>query len=84
MGIPTDIKDAWVNHHQRNNNYNNFVIQSPEEDLKYLRSQMCTQEGVRAGLKSASIAAVASAVPTVSGYYMLLIEFLLVNLVSIV
>nr|GEY14953.1 early nodulin-93-like [Tanacetum cinerariifolium] len=66
MGIPTDIKDAWVNHHQRNNNNNNFVIQSPEEDLKYLRSQMCTQEGVRAGLKSASIAAVASAVPTLS------------------
>ncbi|XP_076934076.1 early nodulin-93-like [Bidens hawaiensis] len=57
MGIPMDMRDAWVNR-------NHFMIQSPDEDLKLLRSQMCTQEGVRAGVKSASIACVASTVPT--------------------
>lgn len=61
MGIPTDMRDAWVNHRKKSPN---FMIPSPEEDLKYLRSQMCTQEGVREGMKSASIACVASAIPT--------------------
>ncbi|KAI7726080.1 hypothetical protein M8C21_019814 [Ambrosia artemisiifolia] len=58
MGIPMDIRDAWVNHRS------NLMIPSPDEDLKFLRSQMCTQEGVREGVKSASIACVATAVPT--------------------
>lgn len=85
-----DMRDAWVN----NRNNNNFIIPSPDEDLKFLRSQMCTQgqsqsnllflellvsivsdywlhdfaEGVRAGVKSASIACVATAIPTVSTF----------------
>ncbi|KAL8216562.1 hypothetical protein R6Q57_023399 [Mikania cordata] len=61
MGIPMDIRDAWVNHRTQSSK---FMIPSPEEDLKFLRSKMCTQEGVRAGVKSAAIACVASAVPT--------------------
>ncbi|XP_071726372.1 early nodulin-93-like isoform X1 [Rutidosis leptorrhynchoides] len=62
MGIPMDMRDAWVS--RKNKSSSNFMIPSPEEDLKFLRSQMCTREGVRAGVKSASIACVASAIPT--------------------
>ncbi|CAI9289105.1 hypothetical protein Lser_V15G27894 [Lactuca serriola] len=61
MGIPTDMRDAWVSHRKKSSS---FMIPSPEEDLKFLRSKMCTQEGVREGMKSASIACVASAIPT--------------------
>ncbi|KVH89929.1 early nodulin-93-like [Cynara cardunculus var. scolymus] len=61
MGIPMDMRDAWVNNRRKSSS---FMIASPEEDLKFLRSQMCTQEGVREGMKAASVACVASAVPT--------------------
>ncbi|XP_051137287.1 early nodulin-93-like [Andrographis paniculata] len=58
MGIPSEIKDFLANRR------NALVIQSPFEDEKSLRTKQCTQESVRAGAKAASIACVASAVPT--------------------
>ncbi|THG19469.1 hypothetical protein TEA_007194 [Camellia sinensis var. sinensis] len=58
MGIPSTMRDAWEN--QRNSP----LIASPAEDQKILNSRHCTQEGVRAGVKAASIACVGSAMPT--------------------
>ncbi|CAL5431770.1 unnamed protein product [Camellia sinensis] len=58
MGIPSTMRDAWANRR------NSHLIASPAEDQKILNSRRCTQEGVRAGVKAASIACVASAVPT--------------------
>ncbi|XAR70828.1 hypothetical protein NMG60_11027838 [Bertholletia excelsa] len=58
MGIPLAARDAWLR--RRSSPF----IASPAEDQKVLDAQHCTQEGVRAGLKAASVACVASAVPT--------------------
>ncbi|KAA0065057.1 early nodulin-93-like [Cucumis melo var. makuwa] len=58
MGIPSELRDLWV--HRRDS----FVIPSPAEERKIANAKRCTQEGVRAGFKNASIACVASAVPT--------------------
>ncbi|XP_028115531.1 uncharacterized protein LOC114313345 [Camellia sinensis] len=63
MGIPSTMRDAWANRR------NSHLIASPAEDQKILNSRRCTQEGVRAGVKAASIACVASAVPTVCDLY---------------
>ncbi|KAE9455127.1 hypothetical protein C3L33_12972, partial [Rhododendron williamsianum] len=105
MGIPSTMRDAWVNRR------NSPLIASPLEDQKILRSRQCTQvrpdfgigvppagvqmvdangllicssspgkgedrirlypldEGVRAGVKAASIACIATAVPTVCDPY---------------
>ncbi|KAL0557777.1 hypothetical protein IC582_006328 [Cucumis melo] len=57
MGIPSELRDLWV--HRRDS----FVIPSPAEERKIANAKRCTQ-GVRAGFKNASIACVASAVPT--------------------
>ncbi|XP_047319805.1 early nodulin-93-like [Impatiens glandulifera] len=40
------------------------LIASPYEEQKISNAKKCTQEGVRAGAKSASIACVTSAIPT--------------------
>ncbi|XP_059462131.1 early nodulin-93-like [Corylus avellana] len=58
MGIPSEMRDLWVKKRK------GFVIASPLEDQKILNARNCTREGVRAGFKSASIACVASAIPT--------------------
>ncbi|KAI4316078.1 hypothetical protein L6164_024095 [Bauhinia variegata] len=58
MGIPSEMRDLWVTHRKR------FMIASPAEEQKVLRSRQCTNEGVRAGTKAAAIACVVSAVPT--------------------
>ncbi|XP_015885503.1 early nodulin-93 [Ziziphus jujuba] len=58
MGIPSEMRDIWIKHREA------LVIASPAEEQKVLRARNCTQEGVRAGFKAASIACVASAVPT--------------------
>ncbi|XP_077217590.1 early nodulin-93-like [Tasmannia lanceolata] len=60
MGIPSEMRDAWVNTRK------SFLIASPDEQ-RALNAKNCTQEGVRAGVKAASIAAVVSAVPTLVG-----------------
>ncbi|GMI95012.1 hypothetical protein like AT5G25940 [Hibiscus trionum] len=59
MGIPSEMRDVWV---QRITN--SFPIPSPAEDQKKSRAERYSQEGIRAGLKAAAIAAVVSAVPT--------------------
>ncbi|KAM7490484.1 hypothetical protein LguiA_033405 [Lonicera macranthoides] len=61
MGIPSEMRDAWSNRR------NSFVIPSPSEDQKITNARNCTQEGVRAGVKAASIACVVTAVPTLVG-----------------
>ncbi|PIN10652.1 hypothetical protein CDL12_16739 [Handroanthus impetiginosus] len=58
MGNPSEIRDLFANCKR------SFMIPSPAEDEKILRSRQCTQEGVRAGAKAAAVACVASAVPT--------------------
>ncbi|XP_022132175.1 early nodulin-93-like [Momordica charantia] len=58
MGIPSELRDLWVN------TRNALIIPSPAEERKVLNAKLCTQEGVRSGFKAASIACVASAVPT--------------------
>ncbi|KAK0570993.1 hypothetical protein LWI29_009549 [Acer saccharum] len=58
MGIPSEARDIWENARRKNS----VVIPSPAEDHKAAKD--CVQEGVRAGLKAAVIACVASAVPT--------------------
>lgn len=57
--IPSAIGDGGV---QRGRN--SILIPSPLEEERRLRAQKSSEEGVRAGLKAAAIAAVASAVPT--------------------
>ncbi|XP_010249474.1 PREDICTED: early nodulin-93-like [Nelumbo nucifera] len=58
MGIPADLRDAWINRRK------SILIASPAEEQKILRSKRCTEEGVRAGAKAAAVACVVSAVPT--------------------
>ncbi|XP_018837560.1 early nodulin-93-like [Juglans regia] len=58
MGIPSELRDIWAKKRQ------SFLIASPVEDRKILKARHCTNEGVRAGFKAASIAGVVSAVPT--------------------
>ncbi|KAI9192058.1 hypothetical protein LWI28_017741 [Acer negundo] len=60
MGIPSEARDIWANARRKNS----VVIPSPAEDHKVSTAKECVQEGVRAGLKAAAIACVASAVPT--------------------
>ncbi|KAF9616022.1 hypothetical protein IFM89_027961 [Coptis chinensis] len=55
MGIPTD---AWVNKRK------SIFIASPSEEQRILNARNCTHEGVKAGVKAASIACVVTAVPT--------------------
>ncbi|KAI8013136.1 Phosphoinositide phosphatase SAC3 [Camellia lanceoleosa] len=57
MGIPSTMRDAWANRRY------SPLIASPAEDQKILNSRRCTQEGVRAGVKAASIACVGDLVP---------------------
>ncbi|KAL5697736.1 hypothetical protein ACHQM5_028853 [Ranunculus cassubicifolius] len=54
MAIPTELK-----HKSKS-----IWIPSPYEEQKLRNAKQCTEEGVRAGAKAASIACVASAVPT--------------------
>ncbi|XP_028058035.1 uncharacterized protein LOC114261909 [Camellia sinensis] len=68
MGIPSTMRDAWEN--QRNSP----LIASPAEDQKILNSRHCTQEGVRAGVKAASIACVGSAMPTLESADLVILE----------
>lgn len=64
MGIPSAVRDTWIDH--RNSSFNRpfLLIASPLEEKKIRNAKNCTQEGVRAGAKAAAIACVASAVPT--------------------
>ncbi|XP_027332763.1 early nodulin-93-like [Abrus precatorius] len=66
MGIPSELRDMFIS-----NNKNSFLIASPAEKRKILRTKQCTSEGVRAGFKAASIACVASAVPTLAAVRMI-------------
>ncbi|XP_057421419.1 early nodulin-93-like [Lotus japonicus] len=66
MGIPSELRDLWVSKTKTP-----FLIASPAEESKLLRSKQCTNEGVRAGLKAATIACVASAVPTLAAVRMI-------------
>ncbi|XWS26366.1 hypothetical protein CRYUN_Cryun26dG0026300 [Craigia yunnanensis] len=59
MGIPSEMRDVWLQRRR-----DSFLIPSPAEDEKKLRAARFSQEGVRAGLKAAAIAAFVSAVPT--------------------
>ncbi|KAI7988165.1 hypothetical protein LOK49_LG13G02698 [Camellia lanceoleosa] len=68
MGIPSTMRDAWANRR------NSPLIASPAEDQKILNSRRCTQEGVRAGVKAASIACVGSAVPTLESADLVILE----------
>ncbi|XP_020203168.1 early nodulin-93 [Cajanus cajan] len=65
MGIPSELGDKMLVSNKRG-----FLIASPAEDRKILRTKQCTSEGVRAGFKAASIAFVASAVPTLAAVRM--------------
>ncbi|KAK7384957.1 hypothetical protein VNO78_30660 [Psophocarpus tetragonolobus] len=65
MGIPSELKDMFLPHKK------GVLIASPAEDRKILRTKQCTSEGVRAGFKAASIACVASAVPTLTAVRMI-------------
>ncbi|XP_059657125.1 early nodulin-93-like [Cornus florida] len=65
MVIPSKMRDAFTGRR------NSPLIASPAEDQKILRSRNCTQEGVREGVKAASIACIASAVPTLVAVRML-------------
>ncbi|EXB60279.1 hypothetical protein L484_005877 [Morus notabilis] len=58
MGIPSEMRDFWANRREAS------LIPSPIEERKISNARHCTQEGLRAGFKAASIACVASAVPT--------------------
>ncbi|KAF8033947.1 hypothetical protein BT93_C0282 [Corymbia citriodora subsp. variegata] len=60
MGIPSEMRDFWVNSRRTNS----FPIASPAEERRIQAARNCTQEGVRAGTKAAAIACVTSAVPT--------------------
>ncbi|XP_058115622.1 early nodulin-93-like isoform X2 [Magnolia sinica] len=60
MGFPSEMRDAWANRRK------SILIASPEEE-RILNAKRCQEEGVRAGLKAASIACVVSAVPTLIG-----------------
>ncbi|KAL6977992.1 hypothetical protein U1Q18_050431 [Sarracenia purpurea var. burkii] len=62
------MRDAWANRR------NSPLIASPDEEQRILRARNCTQEGVRAGVKAASIACVASAVPTVCIWMVAMVE----------
>ncbi|PRQ27574.1 putative early nodulin 93 ENOD93 protein [Rosa chinensis] len=64
MGIPSGMRDMWVN-----NRRNALLIPSPYEDEiqhKALRAKTCTQEGARQGFKAACIWGAVSAVPTLA------------------
>ncbi|KAK1314799.1 hypothetical protein QJS10_CPA06g00853 [Acorus calamus] len=58
MGIPREMREALAEKRR------SFFIPSPSEEQRNLDSKTCVQEGVREGLKAASVACVASAVPT--------------------
>uniref|UniRef100_I1MWA0 Early nodulin-93-like n=1 Tax=Glycine max TaxID=3847 RepID=I1MWA0_SOYBN len=64
MGIPSELRDMLLP------NKKGVLVASPAEDRKTLRSKQCTR-GVRAGFKAASIAGVASAVPTLAAVRMI-------------
>ncbi|KAJ4708128.1 early nodulin-93-like [Melia azedarach] len=59
MGIVSEARDIWANSRR-----NSILIASPAENQKPMAAKECVEEGVRAGLKAAAIACVASAVPT--------------------
>ncbi|XAR69282.1 hypothetical protein NMG60_11000812 [Bertholletia excelsa] len=52
------MKDAWAKRRE------SLLIAAPSEEQRILHARQCTQEGVRAGVKAASVACVATAVPT--------------------
>ncbi|XP_052170145.1 early nodulin-93-like isoform X2 [Diospyros lotus] len=59
MGIPSTMRDLLANRRS------SLLIASPhEEQQRVLNARKCTEEGVRAGAKAASITCVATAVPT--------------------
>ncbi|KAK7377473.1 hypothetical protein VNO80_02898 [Phaseolus coccineus] len=60
MGIPSELRDILLP------NKKGVFVASPAEERKILRTEQCTSEGVRAGFKAASIACVASTVPTLA------------------
>ncbi|XP_031373175.1 early nodulin-93 [Punica granatum] len=60
MGIPSEMRDYWVNRRD------SFVIPAPTEEQRTLNARNCTQEGVRAGVKAAAVTAVVIAVPTLA------------------
>ncbi|XP_020960741.1 early nodulin-93 isoform X1 [Arachis ipaensis] len=64
MGIPSELRDMWVSRRE------SFLIASPAEERKIVRTKKCTHEGVIAGFKAASVACVASAVPTLAAVRM--------------
>ncbi|KAJ4823209.1 hypothetical protein Tsubulata_007568 [Turnera subulata] len=73
MGIPSEIKQYLGTRTPiavRRDNNSSFLIPSPAEDAKMLRSRLCTQEGVREGAKAAAITCVATTIPTLAAVRM--------------
>uniref|UniRef100_A0A6M2EUQ7 Early nodulin-93-like n=1 Tax=Populus davidiana TaxID=266767 RepID=A0A6M2EUQ7_9ROSI len=76
MGIPSELRHYWAQNTLTNQNLNHngydinnrrsLLIASPAEEQKILQARLCTQEGVRAGVKAAVITCVATAVPTLT------------------
>ncbi|KAH8480873.1 hypothetical protein Peur_062335 [Populus x canadensis] len=78
MGIPSELRHYWAQKTLTNQNLNHngydinncngrsLLIASPAEEHKILQARLCTQEGVRAGVKAAVITCVATAVPTLT------------------
>uniref|UniRef100_A0A7N0T5C8 Early nodulin-93-like n=1 Tax=Kalanchoe fedtschenkoi TaxID=63787 RepID=A0A7N0T5C8_KALFE len=62
MGISTESRDVWPRREPSSSS--SFVIPSPVDHPKSRTAKECTQEAARAGAKSAAIACVVTAVPT--------------------
>ncbi|KAG5224207.1 early nodulin [Salix suchowensis] len=83
MGIPSDLMHYWGQKTSTNRNLNHnhydinscngrsLLIASPAEEQRILQSRLCTQEGVRAGIKAAAITCVVTAVPTLTAVRMI-------------
>ncbi|KAJ3702293.1 hypothetical protein LUZ61_005998 [Rhynchospora tenuis] len=61
MGIPSELRDAWVN---KRNSYTSMMAASPNEK-KIIDSDNSIREAVPEGFKAAAIYGIVAAVPTV-------------------
>ncbi|KAF3326555.1 early nodulin-93-like protein [Carex littledalei] len=63
MGIPTELRDAWVNKRQSYTNTTMMAASPIEKSI--LDSDNSIREAVQSGFKAALVSGVAAAVPTV-------------------
>lgn len=66
MGIPSSIREAWMDRASSRISRPSVLIPSPVEETKIRDAAQCTREGVRAGAKAAAVACVVTAVPTLA------------------